>query len=254
MFSFGAFATIFKREISTRDFIMPEYLTLMGESLNDVVQLFPAPAHVKDVKQGQYEITNPSNLVLYGITDPNDLIGKSVKDLDGFMQPYWGKDFSSYVQQMDAYTSSHKTCTTDNNRILLNSQGFVHIQNMTKLPVLGHTGKAVAIFTFSENIIHRYTLLELYDTYKKMYNNKKTAIHYFTQYINIADLFQTPPTDAEIKVILVMRNDSLRKAVASVLKTEIKTIEAHVANIRAKLSNGNFSDLLVRIRNAPHGT
>lgn len=88
--------------------------------------------------------------------------------------------------------------------------------------------------------------------YKTLYPQKKKAIQIFLAHTNMAALFHVAPTDAEIKVILCMRSNESQKTIAHMLKTQPKTIESHISNIRDKLKNTTLTTLISSIRNGAY--
>lgn len=219
--------------------------------LDDLVAFLPFSVHVKEAKNRIYKQCNQQNLVLFGFKRPEELIGKTVKELDSFMRPFWGEEYPQYVDKLDYQTLANKEPTHDNKRVFLTSKGYVHIQNMTKLPVVGLSNNVLAIFTFSNVVTQYIDLSTLYGYYKNIYQHKKTALNFFLKHINIYDCFYVLPTDAEIKVLLTMRINESHKVIANILHTEPKTVENTVRNIRNKLKNIELSALISLLRESP---
>lgn len=229
--------------------LLPPNFTVRGEFLNDFITAFPYPAHVKDITDGTYLLSNTVNVQLYGFHSIEQFIGLTVHDLNQKMQPWWRDEYAKQVAAMDQYVRNKKQPTYDNNRKIVTNDGFIRIQNMVKIPVTNHCDKILAIFTFSEDLTHTTNLFHLFNLYRKNFSNKRMAIQQFIKYLNIDKFFEFSPTEAEIFILLAMIKSNSHKYVAKVLCIEPKTVEMHVRNMKNKLRNGNLAKLLMELRN-----
>lgn len=234
------------------NFPLPHTLPITGDFLYDFIQELPHPAHVKDPKTGQYIFTNEKNIKIYGLESVKQLIGTTVQDLDELMGSRWDNSYAMTVENLDQQVYQSKCIVKDNNRIMLTSDGFVRIQNMVKIPVLGIHNDVKAIATFSYALSKGIELTDLFNIYKKYYPKKRAAITCFLKYLKIETYFRDLPTEAELKLLLVMREDSTYKGAAKKLGVKPKTIEVHRAHIRDKLKNPSLNKLLSVIRNEFH--
>ena len=232
------------------EFDLNKALVAKGDFVEKLVHFLPCSVHVKEAQNRKYRSCNQQNLALFDFKKQEELVGKTVNELDSFMKPFWGREYSQFVDMMDHKTITNKESTHDNNRVFLTSKGFVHIQDMTKVPILGVNNQVLAIFTVSNTITERADLITLYNYYKKIYQDKKNSVNFFLKHKKLDDCFFIPPTDAEIKVLLTMRINESHKIIANILNTETKTVETHVRHIRNKLKNIELSALISLLRNS----
>lgn len=218
------------------------------EALFDFADAMPEPAHIKDVHNGRYIFSNNSNLQVYNLKHVDDLLGKTVHDLDRFMRPYWGDDFAQQIAYLDHLVSNKQTTQSLQNRIFLDQYGLINVQNMTKMPILGHTNQPQAILTLSFDLTHKTDGMYLLALYKKHYFKKSDAIYYFCKHLNIVDFFTSQLTEKEVLCLLYMKQYQCQKHVAHAMNVSLKTVETHVGHILAKSKRYNMTDILVFLR------
>ncbi len=56
----------------------------------NLADLMDMPAHIKDAKTKQYIYSNTHNLEIYGAKNIEEIIGKTVINLDDNMKSHWG--------------------------------------------------------------------------------------------------------------------------------------------------------------------
>jgi DNA-binding CsgD family transcriptional regulator len=217
-----------------------------GDFLSNFVATFPYPVHLKDVETGKYIFSNQATADIYGLKSADELIGLTEYDLSYF-QSQWGSAYAKVAAKLDRQATKHK-CFVQNKCIILTSTGFIRLQNMVKIPVLGAMRQVKAVFTFSYDLTSQIDLFSLFDLYKRYYP-KKQAIKCFLKYLNIAQFFTKDPTEAEVLTLLAMCGDDSQKYVASFLDIGAKTVETHRNHLRRKLKDANFHKLLVHMRN-----
>lgn len=228
---------------------LPNQFSALGDFLSNFIEALPDSAHVKDSKTGKYVLSNQTNLEFYGIKSVNDLVGLTVHDLDQFMNSRWGNKFAKTVDALDyeVYANRHRV---NDKRVVLTKNGFIRLQNMIKIPVIGMNGSVTGVFTLSYDLTKDIDLFQLYEYYKQYYS-KNEAIDKFLNYLNLDQFFHENPTDAEILVLLTMRIDNSYKWSANKLGIRVKTVEIHSGHIRNKLKGISLHQLLGYIRN--HG-
>lgn len=222
-------------------------LAIRGTNLLELVLSMPEPAHVKDSANGKYIYSNNSNLEVYGLKNISQLIGKTIYDMDCFMKPYWGKDFAGAISGFDEKVYKSKKAITETNKIFIAKNGLVHVQDMSKIPILDKKGLVSAIFTHSHDKTDVIDLFELFDLYQSIYNKKFEVRKFFCKYLKIDSFFDELPSIAEIKLLLHAKNYKHRKNIADKTHTNIKTIETHITHINNKISQQSSSKSYVDV-------
>ncbi len=177
-----------------------------------------------------------------------DIINATVYDLDGFMRPYWGLLFAQHIARLDREVESKKITITDVNRIFLDKIGHIHIQDMTKLPVMDSKNRVTSILTLSCDKTNKASLFELLSLYKSAYKKKSNAINNFSSYLGVNSCFNDSLTEKEIICLLCMRQDKCYKSVANEMNVSTKTVETHISNMISKSKKRNLSEPLTILR------
>ena len=224
-----------------------------NHALFDFVSAFPEPAHIKDSVSRKYIFSNKHNLTVYGINNPEKIVGLTVHDLDNFMNPYWGEGFANQIGDFDTIVIKRQSTLTDENRIFLDKYGLLHIQNMTKVPILNSENKVSAILTTSFDITKRINRFVIFNKYKNLYRKKRQACDYLMKHMNINMFFNEVLSEKEIICLLHMTENSSHKYVAKKMNVSTKTIESHVNNIINKLKLKTVSELLEFLRKPNNG-
>lgn len=105
-------------------------LSISGESLIDLIQHLPNSAHLKDIKTGQYILSNKNNAKIYDFEDENKIIGLIVDDIEN-------QDYVNVVHQLDYQVIQQNSCVNDHCRLVHNRNGILRLQNMLKIPITG---------------------------------------------------------------------------------------------------------------------
>ncbi len=218
-------------------------------ALFDFISSMPEPAHLKETQNGSYLFSNRSNLEIYKLQDPNEIIGSTVRDLDSFMFPFWGTAFAEHIERLDFQVKNNKETVSDRNRIFLDKSGFIHVQNMIKVPVLNHLNHVDAILTLSFDLTQKTDLFELLSLYKKIYVKKSEAVYYFSLHLKINPFFNAFLTEKELLCLLHMKLNSCYKKTAEGLQVSLKTVETHISHLIGKSKQHSLSDVLTFLRN-----
>lgn len=221
---------------------------ILNRGIIDIASTMPEPVHIKDVPNGRCIFTNENNLKAYGLTKTSQMIGKTICDLDVFMQQRWGKGFASQIDVLDKKVCATGETLIDRDRIFVSVDGVVRIQDMTKIPLYDKKRKVVAIFTFSHDKTKDVHLLSLLKIYGKVYASKVEISKYFCKYLNIDFLFTVLPTVAEITFLLYAKDYRLTSEVAQMMNRSVKTCETHVSHINNKLSEGDVREVINYLR------
>ena len=227
---------------------IPKKLSVSGDFLSSLIDIFPYPAHVKDILPGKYIFSNQKNAEIYGMNS-EDVIGMTVNDLNTLMQKNWDCKYPKTVEQLDYSVKENKEPVIDKERVILTKNGIIRLQNMTKVPVISLNHKVTAVFTFSEDLTGKADLFYVFSLYRKYYSRNRACLQ-FLNYLKLTDTFIKMPSVAEIYVLLAMREDNAQKGIAERINIKPKTVEDHVRHLREKLVSAiTLESLLVTLRN-----
>lgn len=219
------------------------------DALFDFVSAMPGPAHLKEIKTGRYIFSNQSNLEVYSLNQVSEIIGATVQDLDVFMSPYWGKGFADHIDFLDFQVREKQETVVVQQKVFLDKCGLIHIQNMTKTPVLSNNNKVAAILTLSFDLTSKADPLRILEYYKSIYPKKSDALHYFSNHLNIKKFFNEPLTEKELLCMVYMKQNTSYKSIAASLGLGIKTVETHISNIIGKSKKHSVVEVLTFLRN-----
>jgi hypothetical protein len=227
-------------------------LSLSGDLLYNFIHHLPHPWHIKEVKTGQYILSNQANVKIYGLRNPDEIIGLTVHDLNHKMQ--WGMQYIDLIEQLDQQTKKRKQVMLDNDRVLVGDRGLLRLQTMVKVPLKGLDERVKAILTYSYNVVDRLTDLELFTLYLKQYQKKREAIKYFLTHLNINRYFNLSirnalPSMKQVLVLIALSAHRNYKNSAKTLNISYKTLESHIVGIKNKLVNVGLDQIVFNIRN-----
>lgn len=226
---------------------------LTDSALFDFIASFPDGAHLKCAQTGRYIFSNQHNLAVYGFSDPKQIEGLTVCDLDRFMRPHWGGAFARNIGCLDGKVIKQNRTIVDNERILLDRFGIIHIQNMVKTPLLSHDNQVSSILTTVFDITDQVNKFALFNVYKKIYPKKRQACLHFMQFLNIDTFFLEPLSEKQLDCLLWMLENNTYKSVAEKLQIDTKTVESHIRAINEKLKNISLIHLLEILRSRLYG-
>ncbi|MBP9742620.1 MAG: hypothetical protein KBD37_04595 [Burkholderiales bacterium] len=224
-------------------------LLFTGVAIDRIMEFMKHPAHLKDSKNGKYLCTNKINLDFFNLKSPNQLIGHTLKDIDTFMNPYWGAKFANDVEELEYNALHKKERVIGGKHTILLPSGKIIIQQMEKMPIIDGNGKTSSILTVSrQDLTNELSLFELYQLYKKYYSCKRQVIGKFLQHIGLDKHFTQQPTEGELRVLLARRIYSSHKDVGNALNLASKTVEMYASQLADKIPNHNLSMIITLIR------
>lgn len=217
-------------------------------SLYEYVSSFPEPAHLKDPKTARYIFSNQHNLKIYGLQKSREIVGLTVHDLDRFMKPYWGSAFVDKIDELDQVVLKERITIKDSNRVFLDKFGLVHIQDMSKVPILSKTNAVIAILTTSFDVTHKLSRNNILRIYQKIYSKNRDINCFFMKHIMIADFFDEVLSSREISCLLHMVENNSHKHISSKMNISPRTVESHLGSISNKLNNKSIFDVVEFLR------
>ena len=216
-------------------------------NVEDMIYNLDASAHLKDAITGKYLASNTVNIRNLGLQNPADIYGLTILDLKGDHDPLW-RDIQEKIIVLDNLLLEKGQPVVDSNRVRLINSGLLYIHHLKKIPVKNSKGGISAIFTVNQDITYQLSVLDLLSLYKNTYNkNKAIAITNFLKHINVFALFNLLPTEQELMVLLYRVEYESAKLIANRLHRSVRTIEAHLDNVKQKL-NKQLSSVIIQIR------
>jgi len=213
------------------------------------IENFPIPASLKEADTGKYIINNLYNSRQFGVENPMDLVGLTIRDLK-FCQPEWGARYAKMIEKLDFRAREKKTHMLDRHKFL-DESGEAQLEEMVKFPVLGSRRNILGIVTYRNDITPTLSPDNLYRLYRDFYD-AKNAIKRVLVYLEIDQCFVMLPTDAQFRVFLLKTERFANKEIAKFLGTSGRTVECHLDALRNKVVDGNLSRVLSLVKwNAP---
>ncbi len=233
-----------------------------GSFLYDFVEQFPDSCHVRDIQTEKYLMTNYYLVRNCGFQSIYDFIGFTQHDiwLDEIMQKKRNLNFetvSNHIENVnldnkikDQIVSVKRPISTK--RFILRKYGTIRFENSIKLGVLNHDHKVIALLSVFLDITDQIPLLKMFKLYQAFYP-KKEAIQKFLSHFDIESDFDplTPPTCAEIQVLIAMRHDDRAKAVAKQLGYSVATVRNHISHLQDKFKGCALHDVLYKLPAVP---
>lgn len=222
--------------------IMSHFLTGEGSCriedsvLYDFIMAQNNISHIKDAKTGSYIFSNSHTLKFYGLDKNEQLIGRSIFDVDKFMRPYWG-NYANKVAKMEHLATTANKIITAKRSVSIDVCNKIYVLDTFKLPLSGRRNKVIAMLTMHIDRTKETDLLYLLNLYKNTYNKQKQAVQIFAGFLGIKKFFVKDLTCAEMTFLLHMRKYAHYQDVAKELDISIRTIETHAYHITKKLKN-----------------
>lgn len=203
---------------------------------------------------GKYLLLNDLTSSITGLM-PNELVGLTVEDISnhmGFLKKSKSQ-FVKTVKEIEERVNVNKSPILLR-EIFVTYEGSLRLQNMLKIPLIGHDNKTIAIFSCDEDLTPRVNLFDLFQLYKKFYLPGQ-AIKQFLGYFKVGIYFSEMPTYTETLVIISMSFDNRHKNIAKQLNKTSRTVDGHIASLRLKLKpKVNLTQVIEGIRNANRNT
>jgi hypothetical protein len=213
--------------------------------LYDLVNELP-DACLKDANSGKYILANRTIAARYGLASPENMTGLTVGDF-GFVQTPMGRAHAAQTREMDDWVRVKRQKATITRAVMLFAEQPLVYETVTKVPVLGERN-LLGIITFAKDLTPGLPHKTLYALYKNILGSKLAAIQKLLQHFRSDDLFFTLPTESELYVLIERGVGRSNKEIAVERNVSIRTVDAHINNIRAKLKGDVLSKVIERLR------
>lgn len=200
---------------------------------------------LKDAKSGKYLDVNRTHLDVYGFTNANDMIGKSIWDIDVHMNKMWF-DNAKQITDFEAKVIHTGLAVKDHKRVWLNSNGILWQHHMSKIPVFDNMNRISTILSLCEDTTYELSLKELFIYYKSFYKDKTISVQKFLEHINIINYFTSLPTVSETMILINKKTLVHNKLVANKLNIALGTVETHINRLCQK-TNTSLLNILSNI-------
>lgn len=224
--------------------IMNKNILLLQEA-ETLINVLQHSAHLKEVKSGKYALSNVKTLALFGFNLPKDIVGLTLKDMDSFMNTFWGNNAND-VEEYDKQVISSMNTVTDTNRAWLTFDQQVFRHKMFKYPVISQNGAIKYILTISEKDHSYLDTFSKYNLYKKLIEPNMFMPKFLDELgaLNCFDI-NNLPTESEVMNLLFRLNYFTNKEIAFKRSINIKTVEKQLSCLRERIIPGLcFEDLL----------
>lgn len=213
--------------------------------LFDLVNELP-DACFKDAKSEKYILANDAIAARYGLASPAQMVGLTVGDF-GFVQTPLGKVHAEQTRKMDNWVRAKRRKTAITRATMLFAEGKLTYETVTKVPVVGEHN-VLGIITFAKDLTAGLSHQALYALYRNILGSKGAAIKKLLQHLEIDTWFFMPPTEAEMFILIERGIGRSNKEIAIERDVSIRTVDAHINNIRGKLKGDVLPRIIERLR------
>jgi hypothetical protein len=216
----------------------------MGESmlsdsaLIDMIRCFPTPVGYKEADTGRYVASSLANARMFGIEDPDQLIGLTIHDVQ-FRQQKWGARYADLICKLDFCAQDSKHPVYCRQRFL-DGDGNAQFLEITKIPVMNMRRNVMGIVTFGTDRTVELTASQLYCLYTDFYLGSE-AVQRVLIRLNLHTLFVSPPTDTQFRVLLYRAERYSIKEISRFLGLSPRTVDSHLRALRNKIAGGDLS-------------
>jgi len=217
---------------------------MMSESeIFDLVTFLPH-ASFKDAATGRYILVSEGLAKRCRLESPAQMEGLTVDDLS-FAKAPCGREFEEDIRKMDYLVLEKKLGIKMTHAGMRFADGKLIYQTISKLPIVGER-KLLGIITFGHDLTETLRHQTLYFLYKKICKSKEIAIRKLLRHLEIDTYFFRPPTESELLILLERGTGRSNKEIAIERHVTVRTVDAHINSIRAKLKG----DVLPRVINS----
>jgi hypothetical protein len=210
---------------------------LKSDAILSFIENFPMSASLKEADTGRYVINNKYNSMQFGIDNPLDLVGLTIKDVR-FRQPEWGARYARMVETLDFRACEEKTAVFGLHEFLDDS-GEAQLEKMVKFPLLGKRKNILGIATYRYDLTPTLRPYSLYRLYRQFYDGRNSITRVLVC-LEIDRHFVATPTDAQFRVFLLRAERFTSKRIAGFLGMSDRTVEYHLNALRNKVVDGNL--------------
>ena len=185
--------------------------TLESNISYDTIDIFihnsKSLAHLKNVHTQKYEATNIINLEFLGMLDETQLIGKTLRDVDKFMQEYWGNRLVDSIEDIEKLVLKHNKPISKKRNIMFNRRNKLAVLNIIKFPVTNDKNITKSILTISEDVTNNTCPAVIYRSYR-IFKQPNLAIANFLKHFEIQEYFDSIPSEPELLALIDFANRS----------------------------------------------
>lgn len=221
-------------------------------ALMSMVENYPYPASFKAADTGKYLLSNTLTAQGLGMENPKDLAGLTVYDIN-FLNPDWGAKYANEIAELEFRACETKTHVLSRHRLLFRNsysddKGEAQLTEMIKSPVLGRKKNILGIITYRRDVTNTLSYSEVYDLYRHFYD-KPEAIKRVLAYLNVAQCFVTPPTEAPFRVFLAKAERChADKEIAKSLDISYRTVEWQTQGLSNCVVDGDLHCVLSLVK------
>lgn len=226
-----------------------ESLRGAGNALSDLIEESPHIAHLKDAQTGKYILSNRCWAERLAIA-PADIAGLTYDDIAGespnSVYSKWSStpsftSWKSNIREKVAALELHALQTQKKqaeNYFGFTPNGFILSESFVKIPILSQDSRhTIAILTYSQDLTPQQRLPELFNLYKRFYDEKE-AIQLLLEYLDIDYYFNELPTEKEIQALFKIQQD---------FGFTDEKINPGIRSVQAKVNQENWHEILMRL-------
>lgn len=223
--------------------------------LQTLINSLQGAAHARTTDQGQYFMANQKHANNHGFSSIEASIGINYAEMRQHRREQLlalkgslilEEKHVACIEKLN-WQADHAKEPVSSAVCTLFPTGNIHAGLLNKIPILNDQRTTVAVLTFFEDKTSTIPLATLYAFYKKHYPMHQAIIQ-FLRYLKIAKYFSKIPTNQELTILLMLRQNSASKYVAKAMQINYRTVEEYKARLRNKLTAISLEQLLVILR------
>lgn len=219
-------------------------LNISSDTIDIFIQNSKSLAHLKNIRTQKYEVTNAVNLEFFGMYEEDQLIGKTLRDVNKFMQEHWGTKIVDSIEDIENLVLKYNKPVSKKRNILFNRTNKLTILNMVKFPVLNDKSTVKSILTISEDITDKICPIAIYRSYR-MFKQPQNAIESFLKHYEIQKYFDRVPSELELLALIEFANNSKKSS-----KLNKQVTWNYIDSIETKICNSNIQNITQKIAHA----
>lgn len=219
--------------------------TLESNISYDTIDIFmqnsKSLVHLKNVHTQKYEATNVTNLEFFGMLEETQLIGKTLRDVDKFMQEYWGNKLVDSIEDIEKLVLKHNKPISKKRNIMFNRRNKLAVLNIIKFPVTNDKNIIKSMLTVSEDVTNDTCPAVIYRFYR-IFKQPNVAIANFLKHFEIGEYFDSIPSEPELLALIDFASKS-RKA----SKHDKQIHWNHIESLENKICSSNIQNITQKI-------
>jgi hypothetical protein len=217
--------------------------------LLDFYKMWPTPVSIKDTETGKYIFANGRCVDVLGLTSADQMLGLTVTQLklaEWSSLPNWAHE----VTQMDRLACQRKA-PVSGTQIFFNAAGRLVYGNVSKFIVDPRDDdESPSLVTLFDELDQELSAATLYLLYRK-FCGQNQGITSFLRHLKLDDHFDTPPSEAELWVLIAQSMGQTNDVIAEIHDVPLAQVERHAETICGRIHSGVGDNIMSALQSRP---